>query len=153
MSTATETIRAFYFEVLCAENPEHGAVRFRQVSGLGTEYAITEIRPNNTKSLFRLPQMEKHPNLILHEGVLPDDCTFYMWCKEAMENHISEDAGARTIDVVLRSPRKSHPLMRWTFYDAWPVRWSVMPCLQGFDGVEVSFIELSFTNYKLSASY
>ncbi|MEW6173981.1 MAG: phage tail protein [Bacillota bacterium] len=92
---------------------------FSEVSGLEVETETEEYREGGVNDyVHKLPKITRHPNLVLKRG-LTDADALWSWHQQAVGGNVSRKSGC----VVLLDDTGSEK-WRWTFQDAYPVRWS-----------------------------
>lgn len=100
--------------------------RFSEVSGLSVEVSVESVTEGGQNGfVHKLPGSMEWPNLVLKRGVTADDNLFEWFEKSAGEKF--EAAGKKVdrsnADVVLVA-RNGERLRTWTFYEAFPVKWT-----------------------------
>lgn len=100
--------------------------RFTEVSGLSVEVKVESIEEGGQNGyVHKLPGQMEWPNLVLKRGVTTDDNLFEWFEKSAGEKF--ESAGKkveRSTAAIVLIGRDGERLRTWSFYDAFPVKWS-----------------------------
>jgi phage tail-like protein len=94
---------------------------FKGMSGLEVNYEVLEYKEGgNNDFVHRLPGRMQYPNLVLSWGIVNDD----LLLKWFMQTH--QQAQLQEISLTLTSSKGNHSsdLRKFTFTDAFPVRWS-----------------------------
>ena len=131
---------AFRFQVEIAGLIAGG---FSEVSGLQVETETEEYREGGVNDhVHRLPKATKHPPLVLKRG-LTDADTLWSWHQEVVAGRVTRRSGC-----VILLDETGGEKWRWTFQDAYPVKWSG-PEFKG-DGstVAVETLELAHRGIK-----
>lgn len=111
---------SFYFELLFQDEK----IAFQEVSGISAELNVEEITPTEDHFKLNLRSGVKHGNLILKRGMLPSNSKFFEWCKGILEGDLSNAIQTHDVSVALLDS-SGGVLMKWTFHNAWPIKWSV----------------------------
>ncbi len=125
--------------------------RFLEASGLEVEvdvFEVTEGGQNFYKHKF--PGRFTFPNLTLKRGMTADN-GFVAWIDKSSAGAF-EAAGMKlkrtTVALVLTSA-KGDPLRTWTFYDAFPVRWSGPSFSADSDDYLVEELEIAHHGFSI----
>lgn len=92
---------------------------FAEVSGLQAETETEEYREGGVNDyIHKLPKVTKHPPLVLKRG-LTDSDALWKWHQEVVAGTIKRKSGC-----VIMFDEAGNEKWRWTFRDAYPVKWS-----------------------------
>jgi phage tail-like protein len=92
---------------------------FSEISGLGAEVEVyTYEEGGRNDYTWKLPKQVKYPNLTLKYG-MTDDRTLENWITQFLT-----DGKRSQLTISTMSAFNALPEVRWTFYDAWPVKWT-----------------------------
>ncbi|MFD2171195.1 phage tail protein [Tumebacillus lipolyticus] len=92
---------------------------FSEVTGLQAEIEYEEYKEGGVNIFtYRFPKHAKYPPLVLKRGVSNGD-ELWKWFLNTRDGKIQKQSGA-----VIMYDKKDHELCRWTFVDAYPVKWS-----------------------------
>jgi phage tail-like protein len=95
-----------------------GAAGFAEVSGLTTESDVIEYRNGNEDITVRkLPGLKKYTNITLKRGFTQNK-ELWEWRKQVLDGQTQRRNGSI---IVLDKARNE--VLRFTFREAWPVRW------------------------------
>jgi phage tail-like protein len=115
----------FYFEVKITGIQAESDASFAEADGLESELGIMEIKEGGeNRYSHRLPDRATHGKLTLKRGVTPISSGLAQWCKTTLESDFSQKITTRNINVSLLD-EKGKPAIVWTFFNAWPVKWSL----------------------------
>ncbi|MEW6181711.1 MAG: phage tail protein [Bacillota bacterium] len=111
---------------------------FSEVSGLEVETETEEYREGGVNDcVHKLPKVTRHPNLLLKRG-LTDSDALWKWYRQVVGGRVSRKSGC----LILLDDTGGEK-WRWTFKDAYPVKWSG-PEFKGDTGtVAVEVLELA----------
>ena len=116
---------SFYFEVKITGIQGESEASFTEADGLESELGIMEIKEGGeNRYTHRLPDRASHGKLTLKRGVTPMASTLAQWCKTTLESDFSAKVTTRNINVSLLD-ENGKPAIVWTFFNAWPVKWSL----------------------------
>jgi phage tail-like protein len=94
---------------------------FKSLTGLEVSFDVHEYREGgNNDFVHRLPGRMQYPNLVLSWG-LTSDATLMKWF---METHQKANVQEITLTLTARKGDVSTDVRKFTFTDAFPVRWS-----------------------------
>jgi len=92
---------------------------FSELSGLGAEVEVYTYEEGGANDFtWKLPKQVKYPNLVLKYG-MTDNSTLEEWIARFLT-----DGKRGTVRISTLSSFKAPAKTRWTFKDAWPVKWS-----------------------------
>jgi len=115
----------FYFKVEIAGIKTSGDSSFAEADGLESELGTMEIKEGGeNRYSLRLPDRATHRNLTLKRGVMTNASDLANWCKKTLESDFNTRIYPKNITVFLLDS-DANPLLSWTFYNAWPVKWSL----------------------------
>lgn len=114
----------FFFQLSLGEGDDMGT-SFQEVSGIGAEMNTEELTEGGeNRFIHRVPAGTKYSNLIVKRGLVHSDATLAQWCLNTIESDFSAAISTKSIILTLVDA-DSRALMAWTFFNAWPVKWSI----------------------------
>lgn len=121
---------------------------FQEVQGMDVEMEMTEIKEGGENRFYhKVPKGIKYSNLKLKRGLVTSTSAFGEWCLDAFSFDFSSKLELKHVMVLLLN-EQSLPVMVWTFFNAYPVRWKLT---EGFNAKEsqivVEEIELSYQRF------
>jgi phage tail-like protein len=132
---------AFNFRVTVDRfgDPNGTPAGFQEISGLGMEVAIAEYRNGNEAENYvrKMYGMPKASDVTLKRGVI-GQMAFFEWIKEIADG---DQAARRTVTIELMDEAHAGPVMTWTLYSAWPMKYTP-PTLNAKGGTDVAIEEL-----------
>ncbi len=118
----------------------HGLIvgGFSEVSGLQAETETEEIREGGVNDhVHKLPKITKYPNITLKRGITDSDI-LWRWHRDTINGKIER----RTGYVILLDSEGSEK-WRWTFEDAYPVKWTGPDFRADNNAVSIEALELA----------
>ncbi|MNZ75484.1 T4-like virus tail tube protein gp19 [compost metagenome] len=110
---------------------------FSEVSGLEAETEIEEYREGGVNGyVHKLPKGVKFPNLVLSKGMTRSPA-LWNWYESTIEGTIERKTGA----VVLQDADGTE-FGRWSFFDAYPVKWTGPKLNASTSDVAIETIEI-----------
>lgn len=134
---------AFFFAVGIGSMPD---TSFQEVSGINAELQTEEVHEGGeNRYVHALPKGVKHPQLELKRAIAPLDSALVTWCKGVLENGLAQGIKPELVTVKLLD-KDANPLCKWSFADAYPVKWDV-------EGFGASKNEVAIEKIVLNYSY
>ncbi len=135
----------FHFKVdFKLDKKKQNDCRFQEVSGLTAEMSSESlVEGGENRFTHKLPVRANYGNLILKRGLLTDS-GLIKWIEDSIENF---NFNPIQINVSLLN-EKRHPLVNWSFINAWPVKWIVSDLKATDNSVVVETIELSYNYFR-----
>ena len=130
----------FYFK-LTAEGYT-GDIDFQEVSGINTGDKIEEIE---NKYLHKLPKQVKHQNLVLRRGVFRESALFD-WLKNSIESF--SISPTRALLLLTLMDVNGNALVKWQFYNAYPVAVEVSEIDSQSGKIYIEKIEFAYDYFK-----
>ncbi|TCP59001.1 phage tail-like protein [Tumebacillus sp. BK434] len=116
---------------------------FSEVSGLQAEIEYEEYQEGGVNIfVHRFPKHTKYPALVLKRGVSNGD-ELWKWFLDTRDGKISKKSGA-----VIMYDKKDHELCRWTFVNAYPVKWGGPELNANQSSLAIETIELVHQGIK-----
>jgi phage tail-like protein len=112
---------------------------FSEVSGLEANTEFEEYNEGGVNHFaHKLPTITKYPNLVLKKG-MTDSNTLFEWHGEVISGNITN---SRDISIILMD-RQGNEVKRWTFQNAFPIKWSAADLNSTGDSIEIETIEIA----------
>lgn len=135
---------AFRVEIDGAE----GEIGFQEVSGLQVEFETEDVAEGGqNRFVHKLPTRTKYANLMLKRGVVTGDSAFGAWVSHALSGELVRQGGHKTVVVKLLNDKRQ-PLMAWTVFDAYPLRWEHSGLNAMGNDVLIETVELSYRFFQ-----
>ena len=117
---------------------------FTEVSGLAMEMTVEDVEEGgNNGFVHRLPGRCKVSNLVLKRGITNSN-DFLKWSTEVARGEITK----KNVTVILYN-LDGTPSMRWTFDQAFPVKWSGPQFKADDTAVAIETVELAHEGMKM----
>lgn len=92
---------------------------FSEVSGLQVEIETEDYREGGVNDyIHKLPKITKHPNITLKRGITDTD-VLWKWNQDVVNGKIEPKSGR-----IILLDSEGNEKWRWTFEDAYPIKWS-----------------------------
>ncbi len=115
----------FYFALSFSASKEEATCFFGEVAGISTEWETERIKEGGENRFsHKVPGRSNHQNLVLKRGQMRIDSEIAKWIQESMEGMISNPIQVKAINVGLWSA-DGNRLINWTFFGAFPIKWTV----------------------------
>ena len=121
---------AFLFSVAvvsanCSYSDTNIDASFQEISGIDPKINIEEVVEGGlNRYVHQLPGVTKHSNLVLKRGYVTKASTLAKWAEQCVGASLGSPLQVQTLNVYLLGS-KDQPLVTWTFFNAWPVKWEV----------------------------
>ena len=135
----------FYFEL--SFGGEDAA--FKEASGLSKEFGMEEvISGGENRFKYRLPTVATGKNLVLRRAIIPSGSKLINWCSSTLDDGFANPIKPKDVAVNLLNS-KGEVLMKWTFYSAYPVNYSVSDLKSQESEILMETIELAYTYFNV----
>jgi len=129
---------------------EENDTLFQDVSGLTREIEVEEVKDGaNPMSAYKFPKKVKYTNLVLKRGMLVDSALvgFFDKAVNSYFNVLNLDSSTCDITISLLG-ETNEPLVSWTVFNAFPVKWIVGDFKASGNEVVVETLEFSYQRFK-----
>jgi phage tail-like protein len=117
---------------------------FREVTGLGVETEVIELREGGSRQVRKVPGVSKFPNVTLKRGIT-GSTDLYDW---AVANLGGKDV-RRSVTITV-SDTNGVAIATWTLNRAWPVKWQAPSFNASAHDVLIETIELAHEGVSMS---
>lgn len=136
---------SFYFEL--AFKGER--IAFQEISGISAEISTEEVVcGGENRFKYKLPTATAHQNLVLKRAMVPSISRLVTWCRNTVGGGFATKIDATDISVNLLDMNKKVS-MKWTFHNAYPVKYSFSELKSQESALVVESIELAFTWFEV----
>ncbi len=121
---------------------------FQEASGINMDANPEEI-PSGGENRFthKLPRAAQYTNLVLKRGLISKESSIWKWCQETLSGEL--DSPIKTKQVVVQLvDAQGKGLTSWTFYNAYPVKWSASDLKSTGNEVAVESLEFSYNYFE-----
>ena len=133
---------SFYFS-LSIQGEE---LAFAQVSGISKELTLEKTEGGEVNELSTT---SKYQNLILSRPVEVSNSNFQKWCDQSIDSEVQADIKTENIVVNLLGAN-GKPVISWTFYAAYPVKYSISDLNSMENSLVIETFELTYASFKSS---
>ncbi|MBW2938155.1 phage tail protein [Aureisphaera sp. CAU 1614] len=133
----------FYFSL----NVDGEEIAFKEVSGLSHEMGIEEVENGGeNRFIHRIPKTAEYQNLVLQRAIVNSNSQFLNWCKTAFSSAFDQGITPKDINVTLHDS-EGQILMRWNFFNAYPVKFEISELRSQQNEVPLETVELAYSYY------
>ncbi|MGG8496987.1 phage tail protein [Tenacibaculum sp. TC6] len=123
---------------------------FQQVSGLTKEQTVEEVAGGGENRFkYRLPAVSVSKNLVLKRALVPKGDLLTKWCKESIDGGLAKPIQTKTISVNLLN-KQGQASMKWNFYKAYPIKYSISDLKSQESEVLIDTIEFAYIHFTVS---
>lgn len=139
---------AFYFKLSFSGISRSVDASFKEVSGITMEMGTEEITEGGNNSFkHKVPTSVKFSNLVLKRGLVPKNSQLVDWCVNTLDAGLSAQLETKDITVSLLDSNGAS-LNSWTFYNAWPVKWSATNLNSMSNEVLIESLEFVYSHFE-----
>jgi phage tail-like protein len=136
----------FYFEL--SFKGEDAA--FKEVSGISKELSMEEVVcGGENRFKYRLPTVSSSQNLVLKRALIPNGSKLVDWCASSMDEGLASPIETHDVSVSLLDASGTVSVM-WTFYNAYPVKYSVSDLKSQENEIVIESIELAYNYFEIA---
>ena len=123
---------------------------FQEVTGISKELAIEEIVcGGENRFKYRLPTITSSQNLVLKRALIPGGSQLIDWCASCIDEGLAGTITTNNVSVSLLSKDGSVCAM-WTFFNAYPVKYSASDLKSQDNSLVIESIELAYTYFEVA---
>ncbi len=123
--------------------------RFTEISGLKTSTNVFEIEEGGMNHMVhKLPGQARYENLVLKSGVT-GSVELAEWMNMVLTGQTERSELYRNGSIILRD-NAGEEIMRWNFFDAWPVSYEGPTLNAGSSEIAVETFELAHHGLKVT---
>ena len=136
---------SFYFEL--SFGGEDAA--FQEASGISKELSTEEIvSGGENRFKYKLPSSVTHQNLVLKRALSPAGSALIKWCVSSIDGGLVNPIIKNDISLNLLNA-SGEVCRKWTFVDAYPVKFSVSDFKSQESALVIESIEFSYTYFMI----
>nr|WP_321235691.1 phage tail protein [uncultured Psychroserpens sp.] len=141
---ASDYIVGFYFNLSFSGED----IAFKEVSGISKELGIEEVASGGENRFkYRLPTQGSSKNLVLKRAIVSKDSKLVKWCSDTIDGGLANPIQPQNISVNLLN-EKGEVLIKWVFYNAYPVKYAIANIKSHESEVLLETIELAYTYFE-----
>jgi phage tail-like protein len=120
------------------------------VSGISKQLAVEEIASGGENRFkYRLPAISTTQNLVLKRAVVQEGSELLDWCAASMDEGLINPIKTHDVTVSLLN-EDGQVSVKWTFYKAYPVKYSVSDLKSTENSLALETIELAYTYFEIT---
>ncbi|WP_298507627.1 phage tail protein [uncultured Kordia sp.] len=125
---------------------------FKEVSGISKELGVEEVAGGGENRFkYRLPTVNASKNLVLKRAIVPTGSKLITWCSDTLDNGLASAITTQDVSVNLLD-NEGTVLMKWTFYNAYPINYAVSDLKSQESEIMIETIELAYTYFNIASS-
>jgi phage tail-like protein len=125
---------------------------FKEVSGISKEFGVEEVGSGGENRFkYRLPTVSSSKNLVLKRAIVPTGSSLITWCSDTLDGGLSSAIKTQDVSVDLLD-NEGTVLMKWTFYNAYPISYAVSDLKSQESEILIETIELAYTYFNIQSS-
>lgn len=146
METASNYPVGFFFEISFKGDD----IAFQEVSGISEALRVEEITEGGENRFkYRLPTVSKGQNLVLKRALILDGSQLLAWCARTVGSGLVTSIETHDVSVKLLDA-EGNILIKWTFFNAYPVKYSILDLEATANGLALETLELAYTYFDTS---
>ncbi len=120
---------------------------FQEVSGIEAEFGVEEVAEGGeNRFVYRLPKQTKYPPLVLKRGVVTQNSPLGEWVAATIGATLAQPIVVQNLMVLLLG-EGARPLISWTFYNAYPLKWKTSSLNSMENDVLTESLEFSYSYF------
>ncbi|MBC8754347.1 phage tail protein [Kordia sp. YSTF-M3] len=122
---------------------------FKEVSGINKELGVEEVAGGGENRFkYRLPNVSSSQNLVLKRAIVPTGSNLITWCSDTLDNGLAAAIETKDVSVDLLD-NEGTVLMKWTFYNAYPLKYAVSDLKSQESEILIETIELAYNYFNI----
>ncbi|MBQ0788019.1 MAG: phage tail protein [Oceanihabitans sp.] len=136
----------FYFKLTFKEED----IGFQEVLGISKEIEVEEVvSGGENRFKYRLPTITSTQNLVLKRGIAAADSELISWCKSTMDEGLINPIIPMDVSVSLVN-KEGLALISWTFYNAYPVKYSVSDLSPDPNAIAIETLAFAYSYFEIT---
>ena len=144
----------FYFKVQLLDDSASADMGFQEVSGIDVSIE-PETYSEGGLNIYKhhLPTTPRYSDLQLKRGFVLESQPFFEWCKATIQNGFATPVQPKGLNLQLLAAAEGSAepriLKQWSFYNAWPTKWSLSEFNAQDGRVVIESITLSYSYFQM----
>jgi phage tail-like protein len=139
---------SFYFQL--SFNGADAA--FQEVSGISKELSVEDVAcGGENRFKYKLPTVATGQNLVLKRAMIPSGSQLLNWCSACVDAGLINGIQPHDVNLSLLGA-DGQVCMMWTFYNAYPVKYSASDLKSQENAIVIESIELAYTYFQVSST-
>lgn len=123
---------------------------FNEASGLSKELSVEEVvSGGENRFKYKLPTVVTGQNLVLKRALIPEGSELLDWCASTMDDGLVAPIVPNDVSLSLLDEDGNVSKM-WTFFNAYPVKYSVSELKAQESEIVMETLELAYTYFEIS---
>ena len=123
---------------------------FKEVSGISKEIAVEEVSGGGENRFkYRLPSVANGQNLVLKRALIPVGSKLMNWCSSTIDQGLSKPIQTHAVSVSLLN-EKGKVCKKWTFNNAYPIKYSISDLKSDSNDLVIETIELAYSFFEIT---
>lgn len=123
---------------------------FKEVSGISKELHLEEVTcGGENRFKYRLPTVATGQNLVLKRALITEGSELADWCASTMDDGLVNSIETHDVSVSLLD-QDGYVSVMWTFYNAYPVKYSISDLKSQESEIVMESIEFAYTYFEIS---
>ncbi|WP_130735403.1 phage tail protein [Flavobacterium sp. J27] len=124
---------------------------FKEVSGISKEFNMEEVVcGGENRFKYRLPTLTTSQNLVLRRALISKGSELMNWCATTLDQGFTNPIKPHDVSVSLLDETGTVSIM-WTFYNAYPVKYSISDLKSQENEIVMESIELAYTYFVITS--
>jgi len=125
---------------------------FKEVSGISKELGVEEITSGGENRFkYRLPNVSSSQNLVLKRAIVPTGSKLITWCASTLDDGLATAIQTKDVSVDLLD-NEGKVLIKWTFYNAYPVKYAASDLKSQESEILIETIELAYNYFNIGSN-
>ncbi|RZN84059.1 MAG: phage tail protein [Winogradskyella sp.] len=123
---------------------------FKEVSGISKEMTVEEVSGGGENRFkYRLPSVSNGQNLVLKRALMPVGSKLMNWCSSTIDQGLSKPIQTHAVSVSLLN-EKGKVCKKWTFNNAYPIKYSISDLKSDSNDLVLETIELAYSFFEIT---
>jgi phage tail-like protein len=124
---------------------------FQEVSGIAKEMGVEEVAcGGENRFKYRLPKGTTSQNLVLKRALLNENSQLLAWCAATLDDGLANTVQPHDVTVRLLDA-DGNVCLSWTFFNAYPLKYSLSEFKSQENGLVLESMELAYTYFKTAS--
>ena len=122
---------------------------FQEASGISRELTTEEVSSGGENRFkYKLPNAVTHQNLVLKRAMATSGSALLKWCVSSIDGGLINPIKKHDISLSLLNPL-GVVCKKWTFIDAYPVKFSISDLKSQESGLVIETIEFAYSYFTI----
>lgn len=122
---------------------------FQEVSGISKEMSVEEVTcGGENRFKYRLPTVSSSQNLVLKRARVSEKSSLINWCIFSLDKSLAYKLNPKDVTVSLLN-ESGDVTMKWLFYNAYPIKYSISDLKSDQNELLIETIELAYSYFEI----